>query len=82
MTSKRSKPPYFESYLNLVICIYPSRTAKDIFAATSEYEVLSEPEGRSILRGRDDMCHQIEICSIPAGGKRANQRNKDTEGRG
>ena len=28
------------------------------------------------------MCHQIEICSIPAGGKRTNQRNKDTEGRG
>ena len=45
---------------------------------TSQYEVMTEPGGRTIVRGRDDMCHQIKnICSIPAEGKRANQRNKD-----
>ena len=42
---------------------------------------MSQPGGRNILRGSDDMCHQIKnICSIPAGGKRANQRNKDVGG--
>ena len=62
------------NFLNLVVFVYPFPTAKDIFAATSEYEVLSEPGGRNIISGKDDVCHQNEnICSIPAGGKRANQ---------
>ena len=57
----------------IVVFFYPPQTAVDIFAATSKYEVMSIPGSRTIIRGRDDMCHQIEnLCSIPAGGKGAN----------
>ena len=49
-----------------------SKTAEDIFAVTAEYEVLSVPDGRTLARGRDDLCHQEEfenLCTIPSGGE-------------
>jgi len=44
--------------------------AEDIFAVTAEYEVLSVPDGRTLSRGREDVCHQEEfenLCTIPSG---------------
>ena len=62
---------------SLATFIYPSPTAVDIFAATAEYEVISEPGDRTLMRGRVDVCYQYEdICNIPAGGKRAIKKIK------
>ena len=45
-------------------------TANDIFSATLQYVLKSEPEGVILARGREDICHLDEnICSIPAGGE-------------
>ena len=68
--------------LNLVVFVYPSPTAVDILAATAQYEVMmSEPGGQTTIRDNHELCHGHQnesFCSIRAGGKRTNQRNKDT----
>ncbi|CAH3042027.1 unnamed protein product [Porites lobata] len=66
---KLSPWPFIPSkaLFNLTIAFTP---AEDIFAVTSEYILLSEPDGRILARGRDDMCGQdLNLCTLAAGEK-------------
>ena len=55
-------------------------TAVDVFAATMQYELIAVKDGKTLLRGRDDVCPQYpELCSLPTGGKYPPEKLKQDE---